>query len=188
MYPDGTSDNEVIWNIVLAPETVNGTFNVSTKTRLEKAFIDSAGAGSRIDVASTIGWESLGSVLIDEEVIEFDDKNITQFIIKNRGNLPVNHLQGSPVYRPVIIEGSRVKLLTLGVVYNAVPSDKQPYSFTDDKLQISNPGFETSDPRIVQTGTNQPRWILGTGASGLSTFPNNNFSSIPCWISYLLDS
>jgi hypothetical protein len=169
VYPDGTSDNEVIWNIVLAPETVNGSFNVSTKTRLEKTFSDSAGEGSRIDVASTIGWESVGSILIDEEVIEFDDKNITQFIIKNRGDLPVNHTQGTPVYRPVIIEGSSVKLLTLGVVYNAVPSDKQPYSFTDDKLQISNPGFETSDPRIVQTGTNQPRWILGTGASVSST-------------------
>ncbi len=165
VYPDGTSDNEVIWNIVLAPETVNGSFNVSTKTRLEKTFTDSAGAGSRIDVASTIGWESVGSILIDEEVIEFDDKNITQFIIKNRGDLPVNHTQGTPVYKPVIIKGSSVKLLTLGVVYNALPLDKQPYSFTDDKLQISNPGFETSDPRIVQTGTNQPRWILGTGAS-----------------------
>ncbi len=165
VYPDGTKDNEVIWNIVLAPETVNGTFNVSTKTRLEKTFLDSIGVGERIDVFSTLGWESTGSILIDQEVIEFDDKNVTQFIIKKRGDTPVNHTQGTPVYRPVTIEGSNVKLLTLGVVYNAIPSDKQPYSFTGDKLQISNPGFETSDPRIVQTGTNQPRWILGTGAS-----------------------
>lgn len=165
VYPDGTSDNEVIWNIVLAPETVNGVFNVSTKTRLENSFADSLGEGGRINVASTLGWESLGSILIDEEVIEFDDKNVTQFIIKNRGTTPVAHTQGTPVYRPVTIEGSNVKLLTLGVVYNAVPSDKQPYSFTDDKLQISNPGFETADPRIVKTGTNEPRWILGTGAS-----------------------
>ena len=165
VYPDGTSDNEVIWNIVLAPETVNGVFNVSTKTRLESTFADSLGVGGRINVASTLGWESLGSILIDEEVIEFDDKNVTQFIIKNRGTTPVEHTQGTPVYRPVTIEGSNVKLLTLGVVYNAVPDDKQPYSFTDDKLQISNPGFETADPRIVRTGTNEPRWILGTGAS-----------------------
>ena len=165
VYPDGTSDNEVIWNIVLAPETVNGVFNVSTKTRLEGSFADSLGAGGRINVASTLGWEALGSILIDEEIIEFDDKNVTQFIIKNRGATPVAHTQGTPVYRPVIIEGSDVRLLTLGVVYNAIPSDKQPYSFTNDKLQISNPGFETADPRIVKTGTNDPRWILGTGAS-----------------------
>ena len=56
---------------------------------------------------------------------------------------------GTPVYRPVIIEGSDVRLLTLGVVY-AVPDTKQPYSFTGDKLQISNPGFESADPRIVK--------------------------------------
>ena len=66
------------------------------------------------------------SILIDEEVIEFDDKNVTQFIIKNRGDSPVEHTQGTPVYRPVIIEGSDVRLLTLGVVYNAVPDTKQP--------------------------------------------------------------
>ena len=165
VYPDGTSDNEVIWNIVLAPETVNGVFNVSTKTRLESTFAGSLGTGGRINVASTLGWEELGSILIDEEVIEFDDKNVTQFIIKNRGDSPVEHTQGTPVYRPVIIEGSDVRLLTLGVVYNAVPDTKQPYSFTGDKLQISNPGFESADPRIVKTGTNDPRWILGSGAS-----------------------
>ena len=34
VYPDGTVDGESIWNIVLAPETVNGEFAVSTKTRL----------------------------------------------------------------------------------------------------------------------------------------------------------
>ena len=102
VYPDGTSDNEVIWNIVLAPETVNGVFNVSTKTRLESTFAGSLGTGGRINVASTLGWEELGSILIDEEVIEFDDKNVTQFIIKNRGDSPVEHTQGTPVYLSLI--------------------------------------------------------------------------------------
>ena len=37
VYADGTADNEVIYNIVLAPETVNGSFAISTKTKLEKA-------------------------------------------------------------------------------------------------------------------------------------------------------
>ena len=35
VFPDGTLDDEQIWNIVVAPETVNGLFSVSTKTRLE---------------------------------------------------------------------------------------------------------------------------------------------------------
>ena len=33
---DGTKDGEVIYNIILAPETVNGEFAVSTKTKLTK--------------------------------------------------------------------------------------------------------------------------------------------------------
>jgi len=33
----GTIDGEVIWNIVVAPETVNGEFQISTKTKLENA-------------------------------------------------------------------------------------------------------------------------------------------------------
>ena len=37
VYADGTADNEVIYNIVLAPETVNGEFAISTKTKIEKA-------------------------------------------------------------------------------------------------------------------------------------------------------
>ena len=63
VYPDGTSDNEVIWNIVLAPETVNGVFNVSTKTT-RKHICRSLGTGGRINVASTLGWEELEVFLL----------------------------------------------------------------------------------------------------------------------------
>ena len=36
---------------------------------------------------------------------------------------------------------------------------------TGDAVQVSQPGFKTSDPRIVSTGTNQLRWIQDTGTS-----------------------
>jgi hypothetical protein len=45
VYADGTSDDEVIYNIVLAPETVNGAFEVSTKTKLEKTLSGTASSG-----------------------------------------------------------------------------------------------------------------------------------------------
>ena len=77
-------ENEVIYNIVLAPETVNGDFAVSTKTKLEKTLSGTAISGDRIDVFSTIGWGKTGSVLIGEETITFDSKNVTQFIIDER--------------------------------------------------------------------------------------------------------
>ena len=164
VYADGTSDDEKIWNIVLAPETVNGTFAISTKTRLEKELPSTYKGGDRIDVFSTVGWPALGKVLIGEETIEFDDKNVTQFVISNRGQTPITHKVGTSVYRPVLISGSSVKLLTLGLVYNLLPSQTQPYASSGDTIQVSNPGFETSDVKIVKTGTNQPRWIFSNGS------------------------
>ena len=166
VFADGRSDGEEIYNIVLAPETVNGSFEVSTKTKLEKTLSGTAISGDRIDVFSTIGWGKTGSVLIGEETITFDSKNVTQFIIDERkAQTAVQHTAGSSVYKPVTISGSEVVLLTLGVVYNLQPSDAQPYSAIGDKIQISNPGFETSDSKIVQTGTNQTRWVLSSGAA-----------------------
>ena len=158
--PEGTFDGEKIWNIILAPETVTGEFAVSTKTRLERDLSQNDGIGKRVDVFSTIGWGKTGSILIGEETISFEEKNITQFTIKKRGDITFNHVAGSSVYKPVIISGSQVTLLTLGVVYNLAIADSHPYSYTDDSIEISNPGFETSDPKIVKTGTNEPRWIL----------------------------
>ena len=173
VFSDGTLDGEVIWNIVLAPETVNGSFAISTKTRLEKTLPSSNGSGKRVDVFSTIGWETSGEILVNDEIISFSDKNVTQFIIKNRGSLPASHPQGSNVYKPVKVSGSGVSLLTLGVVYNLSPSDSHPYSFPGDEIQISTPGFETADPKIVVSGSNQTRWILGQGSSvDIPTIPS----------------
>ena len=104
--------------------------------------------------------------MIGNETITFSDKTVNQFIIDNRSAFSaVQHDVGTPVYRPVTISTSDVTLLTMGIVYNLQPSDAQPYSTAGDKIQVSNPGFETSDSKIVNVGTNQTRWILGTGAA-----------------------
>lgn len=159
VYEDGTSDGEVIWNIVLAPETVNGEFAVSTKTRLERPLPDSYGVGKKIDVHSTVYWNSFGEVLVGSELIKFDRKVVNQFNISERNN-PVSHPQGTSVYKPVVISGSGVELLTLGVTYNLSVKDAQPYSFTDDKVQVSEPGFRADDAKILALGSNNTRWIL----------------------------
>jgi hypothetical protein len=168
----GTIADEVIWNIVIAPETINGNFELSTKARLEKALPSTLGVGDRINVSSTLGWDSLGEILVGEEVIKFDDKTVTQFVISERTS-PVSHSRGDFVYKPVTIEGSGVKLLTLGIVYDALPDTVEPYSFTGDSVQVSKPGFQSADPRIVLTGTNQPRWIKDTGTSVTSSTNTN---------------
>ena len=163
---DGTRDDEQIVNLVLAPETVNGEFFVSTKTKLEKTLSGVATTGNRIDVFSTLGWSKTGSLLIGNETITFEEKTATQFIIKSRqASGAIAHAAGTSVYKPVTISGSGVTLLVLGVVYNLLPEDGQPYSSVGDKIQVSAPGFETADPKIVQGGTNQTRWLLSTGSS-----------------------
>ena len=72
VYADGTRDGEIIYNIVLASETVNGSFGVSTKTQLEKVLTGTATSkGDRINVFSTTGWDTTGSLLIGDETITF---------------------------------------------------------------------------------------------------------------------
>ena len=190
VYADGTRDGEVIYNIVLAPETVNGFFGVSTKTQLKTNLTGTASTGDRINVFSTVGWDKTGSVLIGDETITFSDKNVTQFIIDNRSaQSAVPHAVDTPVYKPVTITGSGVTLLTMGVVYNLRPLDSQPYSAVGDKIQVSNPGFETADPKIVNVGTNQTRWLLGTNAPvNVPTLPTvaSSLDQVPTDVSAIL--
>ena len=161
VYADGTSDGEQIYNIVLAPETVNGEFSVSTKTKLRQTLTGTASTGDRINVESTVGWEAPGSITIGDEIISFKEKTITQFIIENRQpSGAVVHAANTPVYKPVLLKSGNVSLLSLGVVYNLLPKDGQPYAAPGDRIQVSKPGFETADPKIIKLGTNQPRWLF----------------------------
>ena len=166
VYSDGTKDGEQIWNIVLAPETVNGEFFISTKTELTKSLGGTDSTGDRVNVFSATGWDAEGSILIGTETITFKERNATQFVIDNRqASTAIFHPKGTEVYKPVTIFSTGVNLLTLGVVYNLDAKDSQPYSNVGDKIQVSKSGFETDDPRIVKIGTNETRWILNRGAS-----------------------
>ena len=166
VYSDGTKDGEPIWNIVLAPETVNGEFFISTKTELTKSLGGTDSTGDRVNVFSATGWGAEGSILIGTETITFKKRNATQFIIDNRqASTSIFYPKGTEVYKPVTISATGVSLLTLGVVYNLDSIDSKPYSNVGDKIQVSKPGFETSDPRIVKVGTNNTRWLLNQGAT-----------------------
>jgi len=170
-FASGTSDGEEIYNIVLAPETINGSFGVSTKTKLESTLLAGDSAGKRINVFSTVGWDSVGTILIDDEVIEFDDKTVNQFILKARGDNPQTYVAGESVYRPVTLKSGNVTLLSMGIVYNLSPSDSHPYAYPGDNIEVSQPGFETADPKIVRSGTNQARWLFSTGNVSSSSLP-----------------
>ena len=189
VYAAGKFDGEQIWNIVLAPETVNGEFAVSTKTRLERPLSSTSSTGDKIDVFSTTGWSPFEKVLIGSEIIEFGNKNINQFFITNRGNTPLSYDTGEFVYKPATILSDDVTLLTLGVVYNLTAEENAPYSSTGDTIQVSKPGFQTADPRINLTGTNQTRWFLNNWqpvSSSTNTSVQSSLEGVPTNVSAIL--
>ena len=160
-FIDGVYDGETAWNIVLAPETVNGRFAISTKTRLEKA-VPSSQAGLVLNAFSTSGFPARGQFLIDQEIFEYDSKNVNQFNVTNRGvdSVIQAHSKGTAIYKPTLIKQGNVTFITLGVVYNVTPSATHPYAYDGDSVQVSESGFTTDNPKIIDTASNNVRWIF----------------------------
>jgi hypothetical protein len=159
LFKSSTDEGE-IYEIILDPSTINGRFEVASKTTLRKTVSSNLQKGKKINVGSTLGWKSRGKILIGTEVIKYNSKNATQFVIDQRGNPPFGHSSGTDVYSFTTVSGQGVTLLTLGVLYNLVPSTLAPYSEENDPIQISGPGFETRDPIIFNAATNSVRWII----------------------------
>ncbi|MDA1364000.1 MAG: YHYH protein, partial [Candidatus Marinimicrobia bacterium] len=161
----GKFDNEDLYEVVLAPSTINGNFKIAARTTLRSNLSISADTGDRINLFSTMGFPKQGKVLIGNEVISFNDKNVNQLIINDRQN-SVSYTEGISVYSFSTVEGSHeegtVRLLTLGVLYNLLPEKALPYSETGDLIQVSESGFETRDPVIFDVRKNLTRWFVNT--------------------------
>lgn len=161
----GSTPEGEIYEIILDPSTINGTFEIASKTTLRKTIPSNLPRGRKINVGSTLGWKSRGKILIGTEVIKYNLKNSTQFVIDQRGNPPFGHAEGSDVYSFTTVSGQGVTLLTLGVLYNLLPQNSVPYSEVNDPIQIVGPGFETRDPIIFDTSKNIVRWIINENNS-----------------------
>ena len=159
IFKGSTSEGE-IYEIILDPSTINGKFETASKTTLRKTIPSNLARGRKINVGSTLGWKSTGKILIGTEVIKYNSKNSTQFVIDQRGNPPFAHTEGSDVYSFTTVSGKGVTLLTLGVLYNLLPKNYSPYSEVNDSVQITGPGFETRDPIIFDRSKNAVRWII----------------------------
>ena len=156
----GSTEEGDIYEIILDPSTVNGVFEIASKTTLRKAINTNLSSGQKINVGSTLGWKNVGKILIGSEVIKYNAKNATQFVIDQRANPPSAHPAGSDVYSASTVVGNNVKLLTLGVLYNLNTKVLAPYSEEKDIVQISDAGFETRDPIIFNRATNNTRWLI----------------------------
>ena len=91
-----------------------------------------------------------------------DSKNVNQFIIKTREGITTYPI-GTAVTYGANVSGSNVTLLVYGVFYNAINKTEAPYSNPGDLLEISEPGFTTTDVRLFDAQNNL-RWIQTTGS------------------------
>jgi len=165
----GKAGNEDIYELVLEPSTVNGSFRVAGKTTLRTNISPSDGPGKRIDVFSTQGFPKQGKIQIGSEIFEYTEKNLNQFVITERSAQQL-HTEGQPVYSFSTIEGSGVTLVTLGVLYNLLPKDGKPYSETGDIVQAESSGFESRHPIIFDVESNATRWLLNTDFDKVNSF------------------
>ena len=69
-----------------------------------------------------------------------------------------------------------VVVLVFGVLYNLENKVEAPYSNKNDVVEISESGFTTTDPRIVDAQNNL-RWITSTGTAAIADL-NPNVSAI----------
>jgi hypothetical protein len=173
----GSTEEGDIYEIILDPATINGTFEVASKTKLKKVVSSNLTTGDKINVGSTLGWRSSGKILIGNEIIKYSSKNVSQFVVEQRGNPPSAHSVGNDVYSFSTVSGKNVTLLTLGILYNLNVASPAPYSEEKDAIQVSKSGFETRDPIIFNKTNNSVRWIFNTNNQAPSISSNVQLQS-----------
>ncbi len=171
----GKYDGEELYDIILSESSVNGQFSIANKTKLTQDILATDNIGDRVNVFSTMGWDLKGEFYINGETFTFDDKNVNQFVIKNRSSNGV-YPSGSFITSGVNVSGSGVKLLIYGVLYNLDNTLDIPYSNPGDKIDISDAGFLTNDIKIFDAQNNL-RWIFGGHNASIASL-NANVSAI----------
>ena len=178
---NGRHDGIDLYELILAEETVNGTFTLSSKTTLTA---DINNASTVVDVFSTLGWKDKGKFVINSETFTFEEKTIDQFTIKTR-SAASSHSTGDLVYDAADVKVGTDSVLILGVLYSASPTSPNPYANVGEKLEISDPGFVNTDVKVFDS-SNNVRWdltsvkaIFEDGDDYYIASPNNQLRIIP---------
>jgi hypothetical protein len=187
VFAAGSVDGEQLYQISLDTATVNNFFTVSAKTKLTETFTPGLGAGNRVNVFSTQGFNSRGRFLIGSEEFQYNEKNVNQFLIESRQGSQV-YSKGLNVYSYSTVTCENVKLLVLGVLYNLNPTVESPYSEEGDFVEVSDPGFVTRDPIITDLDSNSTRWIIGNSkASSNSAIINSQINELNADVSAIFE-
>jgi len=167
------------YSVVAAVNSLTGVLKVTPRTTLMEDLPASAGSGDPINVFSTIGFPlNNGKVTINGEEIIYSSKTLNQFIIRERGTIPIKHDAGNNVYSTNILQGTYVDETTgqtqtvvariFGVVSNIRATNSIPYLDNQISLPLKSPGFETND--VIAN-----KWKLNpTGVAKSAAFDPNN--------------
>ena len=167
----GSDGQENLYEVILEPSTVNGSFEIAGRTETTVLLPASSTSNDRITVKSTMGFPPTGKLLVGDEVITYKDKTVNQFIIDQRIGPIRNHNVGKTVFRYSTITSGDVKITALGILYNLLPSHSAPYSEINEPIQIGDAGFESLSPIIYDKTRNKNRWLINTN-------PTNNYTRI----------
>ena len=162
-----------LYNLILSPSSLNGEFVIPQQTVLNKNLISTDGVGDFITVDSTFGWKGQqGSVVINGEKIKYSSKSARYFTIEERGNITQTHGAGDKVYSystaTAKTDNGVVTLLIYGVLTRLEIDEVAPYSQAGDRVQVSNPGFETRDPVLYDEFAQNYRWKVNVNATSPS--------------------
>ena len=145
-----------IYELDVDTENGDGSFTTPYKTLLSEDLSSNLGENF-VTVDSTIGWpESGGSIRIDDEIINYTDKTVTQFLGCTRArhnSVAAPHIAGSEVTSSYEIygesnrDGSRISLTVFGGTRGIDIVSGGKYYLQDSKVTTpSEPGFDSLDP------------------------------------------
>lgn len=178
------SDGLVSCNLVLAPETINGEFEVSPRASLRRSLPASYTRGDKVTVFSTEGFPQEGTVIIGNNKFDYSSKTINQFLISSREPTNANYNYGTKLYSANTAVGTyssgTVEFIVDGIIYNLLPRNPKPYSESGDTIQVFDEGVSSSD-RIIKKTDNEVRWFLNStyqGTNSLYPFINNQLPQV----------
>lgn len=144
-----------VYELILSAETILGKFAIPYKTRLVEGIGTDTGI---ITVDSTVGWpERNGSILVGDELVQYKEKSLNQFIecTRSRNGVVEDWDAGTIVksnFRIYVNKGlqNEVQLEVLGIAEagSTTLTDTGSYYLAGDKLTVAKLGATGSSPQL----------------------------------------
>ena len=163
----------VIYELILAEETISGKFSIPYKTLLVEGIDETDGI---ITVDSTVGWpERNGEIIVGNELIQYKEKSLNQFIECTRSinGVVEDWDAGTQVksnFQIYVNKGqtNQVQLEILGIAEagSTVLTDTGSYYLTGDKLTVAKLGATGERPQLDSWVYNVKKLVGITSITG----------------------